>query len=90
MSVNRAEVPEHNAAAYLLTKVLGGDAENVQAKGGLLQLGLKAAQLQVLVLTAFPQLLDQNPVQLLGLVSPNRSLNRCSPPTNYSNREQND
>lgn len=65
--------------AYLMTEVLGSDAENVQAHGGLLELVLKALQLQGLLLTAFPQLLDQSPVQLLGPFS----LNCCCPPTNY-------
>lgn len=68
-----------SAVAYLMTEVLGSDAENVQAHGGLLELVLKALQLQGLLLTAFPQLLDQSPVQLLGPFS----LNCCCPPTNY-------
>lgn len=81
-----------SAAAYLLTEVLGGDAEDVQAQGGLLQLGLKALQLQGLLLTTFSQLLDQSPVQLLGPFSPNRSRTSCRccccPPTHYRNRQQ--
>lgn len=49
-----------------MTEVLRGDAEDVQAHGGLLELGLQDLHLKVLLLTALPQLLDQSSVQLLG------------------------
>lgn len=61
--------PGCNKVAYLLAEVLRGDAEDVQAHGGLLELGLQDLQLEVLLLTALPQLLDQGPVQLLGPLS---------------------
>lgn len=51
-----------------MTEVLRGDAEDVQAHGGLLELGLQYLQLKVLLLAAFPELLDQSSVQLLGPV----------------------
>lgn len=57
------------AVAYLVTEVLRGDAEDIQAHGGLLELGLQDLQLKVLLLAALPQLLDQRSVQLLGPVS---------------------
>lgn len=55
-----------STAAYLVTEVLRGDAEDVQAHGGLLELGLQDLQLEVLLLAALPELLDQSSVQLLG------------------------
>lgn len=58
--------PGGTTGAYLLAEVLRGDAEDVQAHGGLLELGLQDLQLEVLLLAALPQLLDQGPVQLLG------------------------
>lgn len=58
-----------HTAAYLVAEVLRGDAEDVQAHGGLLELGLQDLQLEVLLLAALPELLDQSSVQLLGPVS---------------------
>lgn len=62
-------LPDLPPLAYLLTEVLRGDAEDIQAHGGLLELGLQDLQLEVLLLTALPQLLDQSSVQLLGPLS---------------------
>lgn len=72
--------------AYLVTEVLGSDAENVQAQGGLLQVGLEALQLQSLLLATIPQLLDQR--QLPRPVSLNGTKDSCCLPMDCSNREQ--
>lgn len=73
---------------YLVAEMLGGDAEDVQAQRGLLQLGLQGLQLQRLLLAALPQLLDQSSVQLLGPLGPSCRV-RCSRPApSYTNTQQ--
>lgn len=73
-----------------MTEVLRGDAEDVQAHGGLLELGLQDLQLQVLLLTALPQLLDQRSVQLLGPLSLlGRPPARCKTEIRYLKKNNN-
>lgn len=75
----RPQAPRSSPAAYLVTEVLRGDAEDVQAHGGLLELGLQDLQLKVLLLAALPQLPDQSPVQLLAPLRPvGRAPARCT------------
>lgn len=52
------------AVSYLLTEVLGGDGEDLQAAAGLCKLGLQALKLPCLLLAALPQFLHQGVLSL--------------------------
>lgn len=69
---------------YLVAEVLSGDAEDVQAQRGPVELSLETLELSGLFFTALTQLLDQRWVQLRGPLCQTGPGNPCSAPINYT------